>query len=500
MFRTILLSISILCLAFLGSPALAQQTTTGAVQGSVQDANKAPIAGATVTLTSAQGTRNTTTDSKGAFRFPYLIPGMYGLSARREGFNTVEHSNVDVRLGQTVSMEITLQPTSTEKVEVIASAPTVDVTTATTGTNIKTDVLASIPSNRTFASALDLAPGVTGSGIDQSNPSIGGASGLENTIVIDGVNINNTGYGSAGSYSIVLGSLGNGVNFDYLDEIQVKTGGYEPEFGEALGGYVNMITKSGTNDVRGSLYSYVQAGGLEASRVNQSRLNAVSDIREFQSTDYGFTLGGPFKKDKLFWFFALDPTFRVTTRETPVATQEALGFSHTLDVNRNIYNYAANLKWLLNDKNTFTLSAFGDPSKGDMGAQRPRRWRRWILLGSIRASISEATMRSAAGQGSSARTGSRRDRWPTTGISSRKISRLTSLKARVTSPMFPCSTAALGFSTTPCPRTCRASSSSPISSRQLASTASVGAANINAWATTTPPAIRARLACRFRII
>jgi outer membrane receptor for ferrienterochelin and colicin len=369
MFR-IILCLSILSLVILGSPAMAQQATTGAIQGTVLDTNHAPLAGATVTLTSAQGTRSATTDSKGAFRFPYLTPGTYSLSARREGYNTVDHPNIEVRLGSTSQLEVTLQPTTTEKVEVIASAPTVDVTSATTGTNIKTDVLANIPVNRSFSSVLDLAPGVTGSGIDQSNPSIGGASGLENTIVIDGVNINNTGYGSAGSYSIVLGSLGSGVSFDYLDEIQVKTGGYEPEYGEALGGYVNMITKSGTNDVRGSLYSYVQAGGLEATRANQGRLNAVSDIREFQSTDYGFNLGGPFKKDKLFWFLAVDPTFRVTTRETPVATQEALGFNHTLEVNRNIYNYAANLKWLLNSHHTFTLSAFGDPSTGDMGGQR----------------------------------------------------------------------------------------------------------------------------------
>src|SRR5262245_26352013 len=189
MFR-ITLCLSILSLALLGSPALAQQTTTGSVTGSVEDTNHAPLTGATVTLTSAQGASSATTDSKGAFRFPYLIPGTYSLSVRHEGYNTVDHPNIDVRLGQTVTMEVTLQPTTTEKVEVIASAPAVDVTTATTGTNIKTDVLASIPSNRSFSSALDLAPGVTGSGIDESNPSIGGSSGLENTIVIDGVNIN----------------------------------------------------------------------------------------------------------------------------------------------------------------------------------------------------------------------------------------------------------------------------------------------------------------------
>ena len=370
MFRIISCMIIVLLALVPALPAGAQQTTTGSVLGTVVDANENPLPGATVTLTSKEGTKTATTDSKGAFRFPYLTPGEYRLNAQMEGYNTVDQPNIDVRLGANVQIEITLQPTTTERIEVVADAPVVDVSSATLGTNIDTETLSSIPVNRNYSSALELAPGVTASGIDQSNPSIAGASGLENTVVIDGVNINNTGYGSAGSYSIVLGSLGTGVNFDYLEEIQVKTGGYEPEFGEALGGYVNMLTKSGGNEVQGSLYSYLQAGGLEASRVHSPRLNAVVDTREFQSVDYGFNMGGPFKKDKLFWFMAFNPTFRTTTRETPLATQDALGFRHTLEIDRNIYNYAANLKWLINPQHTFSVSAFGDPSVGPLGGQR----------------------------------------------------------------------------------------------------------------------------------
>ena len=89
-----------------------------------------------------------------------------------------------------------------------------------------------------------------------------GGSGLENLYVVDGVNITNAGYGALGSYSIVFGSLGNGVPFDFVKETQVKTGGYEAEYGQATGGVVNVVTKSGTNALRGSAIRLPQAGGV----------------------------------------------------------------------------------------------------------------------------------------------------------------------------------------------------------------------------------------------
>ena len=92
-----------------------------------------------------------------------------------------------------------------------------------------------------------MAPGVGSSRQRrQRNPSISGGSGLENQYVIDGVNVTNTGYGALGSYSIVFGSLGNATPFDFVKEVQVKTGGYEAEFGQSTGGVVNVVTKSGS--------------------------------------------------------------------------------------------------------------------------------------------------------------------------------------------------------------------------------------------------------------
>src|SRR4029077_15880150 len=136
----------------------------------------------------------------------------------------------------------------------------------TTGMVLDSDTLERIPTGRRFSDTLYIAPGVSSGGqVGHANPSVSGASGLENQYVVDGVNITNAGYGALGSYSIVFGSLGNGVPFDFIKEKQGKTGGYEAEFGQSTGGVVNVVTKSGTNTLRGSGFGYFRPEGLESS-------------------------------------------------------------------------------------------------------------------------------------------------------------------------------------------------------------------------------------------
>jgi hypothetical protein len=366
--------VGLLILAWAGWMGLAsgQDPTTGSIDGTVTDSAGNPLTGATVTITSGQGAKTVVTDSGGMFRFPYLTPGSYGLTATLHGYTTAERQNIEVRLLSRVRVEVVLTPGMSEKIEVVGSAPVVDLSSTTTGATISSALMSSIPLGRGFANTLALAPGVVESGIDNSNPSIAGSSGLENTYMVDGMSIGNTGYGSAGSYSIVYGSLGMGVNYDYIQEVQVKTGGYEPEYGEALGGFVNLITKSGTNTLTGSVFTYQQLSDLEAERVKTDRLRATFDPIGFSSQDYGFEAGGPIVKDKAFWFAAFDPTITTRTRKTAAAitADTTQGFSHTVDIKRTIYNYAANLKLNLSPKHTLSVSAFGDPSVGDNGPQR----------------------------------------------------------------------------------------------------------------------------------
>ena len=222
--------------------AYGQEATTGSIVGMVTDLEHRPLAGATVMITSEQGTRTAISSEEGQFRFLYLTPGVYDLTASMPGYITAESRSIQVRLLARVRIEAMLTPGASEKIEVVGTAPVVDLSTTTTGATVGSSLMSSIPLGRSFSSTLGMAPHVVDGGIDRSNPSISGSSGLENTYMVDGMSIGNTGYGSAGSYSIVYGSLGTGVNYDYLEEVQVKTGGFEPEYGEALGGFINMVT------------------------------------------------------------------------------------------------------------------------------------------------------------------------------------------------------------------------------------------------------------------
>src|SRR5205823_6962413 len=136
--------------------------------------------------------------------------------------------------------------------------------TTTTGAVLSSEMFSQVPVGRRLSDTLYMAPGVqTGGSVGSANPSISGGSGLENQYVIDGVNVTNQGYGALGSYSIVFGSLGNATPFDFIQEVQVKTGGYQAEFGQSTGGVVNVITKSGTNAFGGSAFGYTRPAGIE---------------------------------------------------------------------------------------------------------------------------------------------------------------------------------------------------------------------------------------------
>ena len=255
------------CILLTAALAQGQETTTGSIAGRVVDAQGLALPGATVTVTTPQGPREFTTDSEGAFFAPFLTPGVYEVKVELQGFRGLDRQNVEVRLGQRVELPLTLQVGPvTESVNVTAGAPVVDTSSTTTGAVIDSDMLQRIPVGRRFSDTLYIAPGVSSGGqVGDANPSVSGGSGLENQYVVDGVNITNAGYGALGSYSIVFGSLGNGVPFDFIKETQVKTGGYEAEYGQSTGGVVNVITKSGTNTLRGSAFAYFRPEGLEST-------------------------------------------------------------------------------------------------------------------------------------------------------------------------------------------------------------------------------------------
>src|SRR5262245_6573319 len=257
--------------------ATAQENTTGSIAGTVVDAQGAPVPGATVVVTSEQGPKHFVTDSQGRFFAPYLPPGRYAVKVQLAGFSPIEQKNIDVRLGQRVELpNLSLKVGGLEEtVEVVGAAPTIDRSSTTVGGVLSGDTLQRPPGGRNFTASLYMLPGVSTSGVGQANPSISGGSGLENSYIVDGVNITNTGYGAVGSYSIVFGSLGTGVTSDFIKETQVKSGGYEAEFGASTGGVVNVVTHSGTNTFHGAVFGYMRPGGLEADWANVQTTNGT---------------------------------------------------------------------------------------------------------------------------------------------------------------------------------------------------------------------------------
>jgi hypothetical protein len=358
-------------LAFaLSGLAAAQETTTGSIEGHVVDSQGGDVPGATVTVTTARGARTVTTDRTGHFVVPYIVPGTATVRVELSGFKTIEQKGVIVRLGQRVGLNFTLQISQLhEVVQVTGESPTIDLSTTTVGSTLDADTLQHLPVGRNFTDTLYLVPGVSSSGtVGRANPSITGASGLENNYIVDGVNITNTGYGGLGSYSIVFGSLGTGVTQDFIKETQVKTGGFDAEYGQSTGGVVNVVTQSGSNAFHGSVFGYFRPSGIEASWKNLQTPNGTVNTTAIDNYDFGATLGGPIVRDKLFFFGAFNPQYQTQTFIAPDGFPlQSLG---NVDRKRRILSYAGKITWQVNSNHRFDVSLFGDPSHGDNGPQR----------------------------------------------------------------------------------------------------------------------------------
>ncbi|MCA1585723.1 MAG: TonB-dependent receptor [Acidobacteria bacterium] len=344
--------------------------TTGTLNGRLTDTQGLAVPGATVTVNGPQGSKSEVSDGEGRFSVPFLTPGTYDVRAELQGFKAVDVRGATVSLGQTTDLLIKMEVGGlTETVEVTSSTVVVDTSSTTTGAILSEELLSRVPVGRRFTDALYLAPGVSSGGsVGSANPSVSGGSGLDNLYVIDGVNVTNTGYGAVGSYSIIFGSLGSATPFDFIKEIQVKTGGYEAEFGQSLGGVVNVVTKSGSNSVRGSVFGYTQPESLEGTfKTFQSANGTVNTVSQHRS-DIGFEVGGPILRNRLFFFGAYNPGWETRTFIAPD------GFPLTslgeVDRERQLNPYSAKVTYQLASSHRVDASFFGDPSHGKLGLQR----------------------------------------------------------------------------------------------------------------------------------
>jgi len=284
----------------LGGGVVFSQTQTGAINGTVSDPNGDPLPGVTVTLNgpSVMGTRTDVTGDSGVFRFPTLLPGDgYIVEMNLEGFTGKRFENIVVRLGQTTTLQATMELAAmADEIVVSGESPIVDVTSPTASTNFGDDLLANTPnSERDWAETVFQAPGVVdGSqgGYDELY-SIRGGSVIANQAAIDGV---------PNTLPVYNANIGSGSVFETVEEVQVISGALPAEIGNVGGGFINVVTKSGGNQLSGEVGVYYQDDSLQGDNVSDDLKDLGLEapvISDFD--DWAISLGGPFVRDKL-WF------------------------------------------------------------------------------------------------------------------------------------------------------------------------------------------------------
>jgi hypothetical protein len=279
------------------------QATTGVIRGVATDSSGKPVpAFVTVRNTETNYTRTVKASDEGVFATTLLPLGNYIVSARAVGYSPTMKSNIAVTLGRTVDIPLVLARTTTQLtgVTVVAQVPTIDPTLSAEATRLPAEVVSALPNNgRNFLNLTLLTPNVAiTQGPDGDELTVGGQRGIHNNVSVDGADFNNPFFGEHRGGQRPPFTF----NLDAVREMVVVAQGANAEFGRSGGGFVNVITKSGTNDLHGTLHYFGKDGALssDASHANQTLQP------DFRQSQFGMTLGGPIVKDKFFYFIAYD--------------------------------------------------------------------------------------------------------------------------------------------------------------------------------------------------
>ena len=391
-----LLALYLLAVLVLTSTALAQtQITTGVIQGTVLDESGAVVPTANVEVKNADTnfSKSLTTDSDGRFVFLQLQPGRYSLTISKQGFATLTQENLELTVGQAISLTPRMKVSRLEEHITITAAPTIDTVKTESSSTLNEVAVSKTPVlGRKFEDLLTLTPGVSiTQGPDGGEISFAGQRGIFNNISLDGGDYNNGFFGEqAGGQRAAID-----IPLDAVKEFQVVATGASAEFGRTAGGVINVIPKSGTNEVHGSLFHFQRLEALTADTSDGKPL------KDFHREQFGGTFGGPIIKDKVFYFFAVEQIFENLTRDNlsapigspcPVSAptvrnnealinsnadcqrvallnffQTTLGQNEGLPVKHPVRNTAllGKLDWILSAANKFTASYNFDRSRNE---------------------------------------------------------------------------------------------------------------------------------------
>ncbi|MDY7229230.1 TonB-dependent receptor [Hyalangium rubrum] len=377
-----------------GSVALAQSSSSviiGTVINADPGSKQAPIPDVVVTATSPnlQGEQTVVTDASGQYRIPQLPPGVYTLRFDSSGFKPFTRSDIQLRLNRTIRVNVELLPeTFTESIEISGTPPTIDVGSTTQGVNVDQEFIRRIAVNRpggkggaarSFESLAELAPGAQN---DQYGVSINGASSPENGYVVDGLSTNDPAFGINASP----------LSIEFVQDVNVITGGYLPEFGRSTGGVLNAVTRSGSNEFHGSVFANMTPGVFEGGRklvIDESSI-VTGENNLHNLGDFGATLGGPILQDRLWFFAGFAPSFtryqhvrginafkvddggnilrdeQGTAQLQPIPGSESRYFADARS-----FQYMGKLTYLINADHNVSVSLTGTPSStGGLGKLR----------------------------------------------------------------------------------------------------------------------------------
>ncbi len=299
-----------LSLMFLSLPRLSAQSqaTTGIIRGVVVDPNGSAVAGAQVQLQETQTNfqRTVTTDAKGNFAASLLPLGTYNVTARGVGFNQTTQRGLPLRVGQTAEIRLTLAAITLQAVTVEAAQPVVDPAKLETSARVPTQAVAGLPNNgRNYLNLTLLTPNVAiVQGPDGDELTVSGQRGIHNNVSVDGADFNNPFFGEQRGGQRPAFTF----NLDAVQEMVVVSQGANAEFGRSSGGFVNVITKSGTNELFGTVHYFGKFDALSGSPSHTPSGGGPVQTFEpdFKQHQFGFTLGGPLKRDRAFFFVAFD--------------------------------------------------------------------------------------------------------------------------------------------------------------------------------------------------
>ncbi|MBE3129108.1 MAG: TonB-dependent receptor [Acidobacteria bacterium] len=324
----------IICV-FTAGMAFAQLTPGGKITGKVVDNQGVALPGVAVEATSTRlvGKAVTITDANGTFRLMALPSGTFDIVFSLSGFNTLNRKGIYLELSQTLALNVTLdQATVEEQVTVVGQAPLIDVKSTVKGQTMTKEVYLTLPRGRSFDSLISTIPGVQNESIT-AGISVDGASGAENMWYADGADIGDFHYGDRGQ-NVVL---------ELLDEVKVTASGYNAEFGGSMGGVINVITRSGSNEFHGDIIgfyennrSYMQgksrtflrrdpyASGYVYEYVNYDDLyfDGGKDRDRYNRFEGVFSLGGYIIKDKLWFFGSFNPSYNQTVASRDFSLRE----------------------------------------------------------------------------------------------------------------------------------------------------------------------------------